>query len=156
MPVAGSRLAHVRDPELQSSGRAWAGARYITPGPSRTFSFYETPTVSVDPEVTRRLRDGNDYQRASYAVPQPAAVRPANIGSYFLSDPVVFQSYFKVHWEDMFGARADLAQGTRKLSPLANPNARGRAEGQPLQDYNPWPSASQLAPLYPGAELKAL
>lgn len=151
-----TRLAHLRDPQAMSEGRAWAGARTITPGPARTFQLHNVPEHTLDTEVPSRGTLGTDYTPAVYNSRQPAPVRPANMGSYFLSDQSVFQSYFKVHWEDMFGMSANLKQGTRRLTPLANPNAPGRAEGQALQQFNPWPSASQLSPSYPGAELKAV
>ena len=157
----GSRLAFFRDPELagampRSGGRAWAGARQITPGPTRTFSFYDTPSHELDPEVTRKLQDGTDYTPSIYDVPKPYPTRPARLGSYFVSDPAIFQSYFKTDFSDMFGASAQLKEGSRRLSQIPNRQAMGKAEGQAITDYNPWPSQSQLAPTYPGAELKAI
>lgn len=151
-----TRLAHLRDAMTGASGRAWAGAAQITPGPTRTFQIQEVPEHTLDPEVTRAGTLGTDYTDAVYVVEKPAPVRPSNLGSFFVSDPGPFQSYFKVHWEDMFGASANLKQGARRLTPLPNPNAPGKAEGQAIQQFNPWPSASQLNPSYPGAELKAI
>ena len=160
-----SRLAHLRDAQAvgQRSGevsgnnsRIWGEPRWITPLPTRTFQIQEVPEHTLDPEVSRLVTYGTDYTAAIYDTPAPQPVRPSNLGSYFVSDPAPFQSYFKVHWEDMFGARANLAEGTRKMSPLYNPIAPGRAEGQAVQQYNPWPSYSQLSPTYPGSELKAV
>ena len=152
--MSNARLAFLRHPT--EGGRSWSGARWITPGPTRTVSFYNVEEETLPSEITRQLIGGDDFTPAEYAATTPANVRPANMSSGFISSPYPFQSYFKVHWEDMFGARANLADGARSLSPLANPNARGAATGQPLQAYNPWPSAGELSPTFPGAELKAL
>ena len=157
-----SRLAHIRDPEstLQagrgSGGRMWGGqARTITPFPARTVQLHDEPSQRLHPGVTLKTGSGDDYNPEAYAAPVPAPVRPSR-SSGFISSPLPFQSYFRVRWEDLAGLRANLEEGTRKMSPLYNPNARGAAEGQALIAYNPWPSASQLAPAYPGAELKAI
>lgn len=157
-----SRLAHLKDPEAVlmggrgAGGRVWGGnARVITPFPTRTVQLHKQPQQRDYPRVTEAAGNGDDFRPAYYAAPVPADVRPSN-ASGFVSSPLPFQSYFRVHWEDLAGLRANLEEGTRKLAPLYNPNAKGAAEGQPIQGYNPWPSASQLAPQYPGGELKAI
>jgi hypothetical protein len=152
--VAPRQLAFFRTPG--DGHRYWPGdAITITPFPSRTVQFHGVESSVLPPNVTRRIRDGSDTYAAEYAADAANPARPA-VMQGFVSSPVPFQSYFKVHWEDMFGARADLASGTRRMTPLANPAARGRAEGQAVMAYNPWPSASQLAPAYPAAEVKAI
>ena len=148
------RIAHIRLPD--DGTRLWPGnARVLTPFPSRTVQFHGVESAAHEPDVTRRLRDATDTTPAHYADAAPQPARPAVMGA-FISDPAPFQSYFRVHWEGLFGARANLEQGTRRLSPLANPHAYGRAEGQATMAYNPWPSASQLSPAYPDNELKAV
>lgn len=145
-------LAHLRHP---AAGRTiWAGARWITPGPSRTVQFHDLPQHVFSSEVSRKTQEGTSVSPAHYDVPPAVPVQMPLMGSYFLSDPRVFQSYFKVHWEDMHGARANLAEGTRRMTPLPNPNARGRAEGQALIPYHPYPSATELYPAYPTGALE--
>ncbi len=140
-------LAHLRHPE---AGRTvWAGARYITPGPSRTVQFHDLPQPVLDSEVTVKTQEGTSVSPAHYTVVPEVPVSNPVMGSYFLSDPAVFQSYFKVRWEDMHGARADLAEGTRRMTPLANPNARGRAAGQAILPYQPYPAATDIYPQFP-------
>ena len=152
--MAGRKLAFMR--HAGSGATIWDGARYITPGPSRTMQLHDTPQNVWDSEITKKTQDGTSVSPAHYdAVPTVPVSQPV-MGSYFLSDPLIFQSYFKVRWEDLHGARANLAEGTRSLTPLANPFAPGRAEGQPIQPYNPWPSNSQLSPQYPFTEGKAI
>ena len=148
------RLAHMRD--IEGGARIWAGARQITPGPSRTIQLQAMPEETLPSEITRQQQGGSDNTPAHYTVAPEYPTKHPIMSSYFLSDPHVFQSYFKVHWEDMFAASANLKEGARALTPLRNPNARGKAEGQALQQYNPWPSASDLYLAYPGSELKAL
>lgn len=147
-------LAHMRDPRM--GARIWAGARTITPGPTRTLQLQaNTPVEMKETGMTRQTQLGSDFTPEHYVDTPPYPTKHST-GGFFISDPSVFQSYFKVHWEDLFGMSANLKEGTRRLSPLANPNARGRAEGQAITAYNPWPSGSQLAPEYPGAELKQI
>ncbi len=135
--------------------RIWSGARWITPGPTRTAMHYQLPEETMETGLTRQTQLGSDATPAHYVDTPPYPTKHP-VATVFISDPHVFQSYFKVHWEDMFGLKANLEQGTRRLSPLANPVARGAAEGQAIIPYNPWPSGSQLRPEYPGAELKAV
>jgi hypothetical protein len=147
-------LAHMRDPHM--GARIWAGARQITPGPTRTMQIQaNTPEEMRETGMTRQTQLGSDFTPEHYVDTPPYPTKHSTAG-FFVSDPGVFQSYFKVHWEDMFGMSADLAGGTRRLSPLANPGVRGSKEGQAIIPYNPWPSGSQLVPEYPGAELKAV
>ena len=148
------KLAHFRRPEETSRG--WPGdARVITPGPSRTVQFHAIEEIELPYGVPCKLQNGGEGFPAEYAAPVTTPNEHPTFG-YFLSDPAPFQSYFKVHWEDMFGAAANLSQGTRRMSPLANPNAYGRAEGQATMAYNPWPAAGVLYADYPSAELKAV
>lgn len=147
-------VAFLRDPRMGAD--SWAGARWITPGPARTIQLQQTPEEMLPEQVTRQTQLGTDFTPEHYVGIPPYPVEHSRMASYFLSDPSVFQSYFRVHWETMFGASANLAQGTRRLSPLPNPSARGKAEGQAITPYNPWPSGSLLAPEYPGSELKAV
>lgn len=146
-------LAHLRDPRM--GARIWAGAAKITPGPTRTIQVHAAQEVELESSMTRQTQYGTDFTPAHY-VDTPDYPTKTPVTSFFVSDPTVFQSYFKVHWEDMFGASANLKEGTRRLTPLPNPTIRGTKEGQAIMDYNPWPSAGQLAPTYPGAELKAV
>jgi hypothetical protein len=148
------RLAHMRD--IEGGARIWAGARTITPGPSRSILLLAMPEETLPSEITRRQQLGSQGSPAHYTIAPEYPTKHPVMSSYFLSDPTVFQSYFKVHWEDMFGMSANLEEGARSLHQLPNRNARGRAEGQALQQYNPWPSASDLYAPYPAAELKAL
>ena len=152
--MASARLAFLRHPT--EGGRSWSGARWITPGPTRTVQIQYAEEDTFPSEITRQVQLGTDATAAQYVSTPHYPVEHPKLASYFLSDPAPFQSYFKVHWEDMFGASADLKQGARALTPLANPNARGRTAGQPLQAYNPWPSMGALSPVFPGAELKAI
>lgn len=144
----------MRDPRMGAT--IWDGARYITPNPSRTFQLHSAEEDTLPYGATRQVQRGTDATPAEYVSTPTTPHRAALLGSYFLSDPAVFQSYFKVRWDDMFGMRANLAEGTRSLQQLPNPQARGKAEGQAIQPYNPWPSASQLNPQYPDTELKAI
>lgn len=141
------RLAHFRHPEEGES--IWDGSRWITPGPSPTVQFHDTPIPVLDSEVTIKTQEGTSVSPAHYTTVPEVPVQNPVMGSYFLSDPVIWQSYFQVRWEHLHGARADLAEGTRKLTPLANPNAPGRAAGQALMPYNPYPAATDIYPSYP-------
>ncbi len=147
-------LAFFRDERMGS--RIWEGARQITPGPTRTLQVQaNTPEHMRESNMTRQTQLGSDSTPAHYVDTPPYPTKQSTAG-YFVSDPNVFQSYFKVHWEDLFGMSARLSEGTRRLSPLPNPSIRGTKEGQAIMPYNPWPSGSQLVAEYPGAELKAL
>src|SRR5574337_1187187 len=97
--AAPPRYAHLRDPRFGAT--IWDGARYITPGPARTMQLHDLPVHVYEPEVARRTQEGTDYTPAYYNMPPTVPVRMPLLGSYFLSDPRPFQSYFKVHWEDM-------------------------------------------------------
>lgn len=146
--------AHLRNPNM--GARIWQGARYITPNRSRTVELHNLPQNVLPPEVARQTQLGSDFTAAEYTLPEQYPVRPPRLSSLFVSDPRLFQSYFKVHWEDLLGSRANLEEGTRRMTPLANPVAPGRAEGQAILPYNPFPSASALNPTYPYAEVKAI
>jgi hypothetical protein len=147
-------MAMLRD---RSGGASiWAGARYITPLRSRTVQLHDVPTAVFPSEVARKSQEGTSVTPAHYDIPPDVPVQAPVMGSFFLSDPSIFQSYFRVRWEGLFGARANLAEGTRRMTPNANPNARGRAEGQAILPYNPWPSASQINPQYPYTDGKAI
>lgn len=147
-------LAFFRDGRMGS--RSWEGARQITPGPTRTMQIQaNTPVDMREPGITRQTQVGSDATPEHYTATAPYPVAQST-GGFWISDPGVFQSYFKVHWEGLFGMRANLAEGTRRLTPLPNPSIRGTKEGQAIMPYNPWPSGSMLVGEYPGAELKAL
>lgn len=135
------KLAHIR---ARGYGlRTWSGARWFTPGATRLIQFYDAPTATRPTNATRWTPNGT-------FTPVPVGCRPANMSAFRLTDPAIFQSAFKVRWEDMFGARANLEEGARQLPFRGSPSAPGRAEGQALIGYDPFPSAGELYPGYGG------
>lgn len=131
------KLAHIRLPGYGQ--RTWSGARWITPGPSLSRSVYDVPSITLPPRVTKWTQNG-------VFTPVPFPAREARISAMQISNPLPFQSYFRVHWEGMFGASANLSEGARSLPFRGTPNAPGQAEGQALIPYNPWPSATDVYP----------
>lgn len=137
------KLAHVRSPGYGQ--RTWSGARWVTPGPVQAINLLDQVEITLPSKVTKYTPNGT-------FTPTPTPVRPALLASFRMTSPLVFQSYFKVHWEDMFGARANLSDGARQLPFRGTRQAAGRAEGQALIDYQPFPAATDLFPSYGAGE----
>lgn len=137
------KLAHVR--ARGYGNRTFSGARWITPGPVQAITLYDVPDPSRSAGVTRWSPEtGRVSPTPSQTL--PSMTRSPRTQAIRVTNPLVFQSYFKVHWESLFGARANLKEGARVVKFQASPFAPGKAEGQALMDYNPFPSAGELYP----------
>lgn len=137
------KLAHVSLPGYGQP--TWAEPRWVTPGPAQTITLLDAPTAEWPSHVTAYTPEGG-VKEVGPPLTLPSATRKPRIAAFHASNPAVFQSYFRVHFESMFGATANLAQGARSLQPNKNPNARGKTDGQAIMTYDPWPSAGELYP----------
>lgn len=147
--MAQRKLAHIR---LPGYGQAmWAYPRWVTPGPAQTLSIYDQPDGAYAAGVTLSSPYFPVISPGEHTT-LPTMTRRPRIAAFHASNPVVFQSYFRVRWEGLTGLSANLEEGARTLQPNRNPNARGRAEGQAIMQYNPVPSAGELWPTYGDAK----
>lgn len=131
------KLAHIRSPGYGL--RTWSGARWFTPGPAHEITLLDVPEITAPTGMTRWTPNG-------MFVPKEIPCRPARLASFHMTNPAVFQSYFKTDFSDLFGARANLEEGARVLTSHGSPLAIGRAEGQAIMQYDPFPSAGEIYP----------
>ena len=141
--MAGRRLAHLT--QLEAGEPFWAYPRYITPGPAQTMTVLDQPD-GVSAASVNRFNPSTGVVETFVPQSLPSSTRVPRIAAFHASNPAIFQSYFRVRWEGLTGLSANLEEGARSLQPNKNPNAKGKAEGQALMSYNPWPSAGELYP----------
>lgn len=129
------KLAHVRAPGYGS--RTWSGARWFTPGPVQDVEILDAPELTVPSRVTKWTPNGT-------FVPVPTPCRPARLASFRMTNPAIFQSYFRTNWGELTGASANLTRNALSFGGTRAP--MGRAEGQPLIPYDPFPASTDLYP----------
>ncbi len=137
------KIAHVG---LPSQGMPmWAYPRWVTPSPAQTQTVLDQAEAHGGTNVNR----WSEFTGlVGTHVPQtlPSSTRVPRIAAFHASNPAVFQSYFRVRWESMFGAAANLQMGSRRVNQIPNPFIPGTKEGQAIMTYDPWPSAGELYP----------